>query len=197
MTAPALRHLHVEDYRVMPWKNGLGTTTEVGIEPPGADLDSFRWRVSIADVTASGPFSRFAGCDRIIVQLDGEPMTIVHEGRGVFGLSPVAPHYFAGEEATRVELTSTARDFNVIVRRDRACAEVAAHHLARGVTLDVGPKSATVLIYLVRGMARVATQGATAGLSPGETCVVEGVASLAVTAEDDHTTALVVRITGR
>ena len=39
-------------------KNGFGTTTEIAIDPPGAGVGGrFRWRLSIADVERSGPFS--------------------------------------------------------------------------------------------------------------------------------------------
>ncbi|MEC4600651.1 HutD family protein, partial [Burkholderia vietnamiensis] len=42
-----------------PWKNGGGVTREIAAYPPGAALDAFAWRVSVADVGAGGPFSRF------------------------------------------------------------------------------------------------------------------------------------------
>ena len=81
----------------MPWKNGLGTTTEIAVHPPGAGLDAFAWRVSIADLGASGPFSIFAGYDRTLVQIEGAPMTLSHAGRGEKRLSLLSPYRFAGE----------------------------------------------------------------------------------------------------
>ena len=43
----------------MPWRNGGGTTSEIVVEPgPGG---RFHFRLSIADVEASGPFSGFPG----------------------------------------------------------------------------------------------------------------------------------------
>jgi len=35
-----LRRLRPGDFRVMTWKNGLGTTTELAVDPPGASLDA-------------------------------------------------------------------------------------------------------------------------------------------------------------
>ena len=35
-----------------PWKNGLGQTRELACWPPGAGLDDFEWRVSVATVAA-------------------------------------------------------------------------------------------------------------------------------------------------
>ena len=51
-----------------PWKNGGGCTTEIAIAPPGASLDAFEWRISLATIAASGPFSAFPGVDRTLVQ---------------------------------------------------------------------------------------------------------------------------------
>ena len=54
-----------------PWKNGGGTTQEIACWPPGAGLESFSWRISIARIARSGPFSAFPGIDRVITLLDG------------------------------------------------------------------------------------------------------------------------------
>ncbi len=54
-----------------PWKNGGGTTREIAVRPPGAGMDAFAWRVSVADIVADGPFSAFPGIDRQIALLDG------------------------------------------------------------------------------------------------------------------------------
>ena len=47
------------EYRLMPWKNGLGVTREMAVFPSGANLErgDFLWRLSSADVGTSGPFS--------------------------------------------------------------------------------------------------------------------------------------------
>ena len=55
----------------VPWKNGGGTTAEVAVHPPGAGLDDFDWRISMADVAVDGPFSRFPGVDRTLVLAEG------------------------------------------------------------------------------------------------------------------------------
>jgi environmental stress-induced protein Ves len=53
----------------MRWKNGGGTTTQILVEPQGAAR--LAWRVSVADVAASGPFSSFPGYERHIVVIEG------------------------------------------------------------------------------------------------------------------------------
>ena len=44
--------------------------------PAGAPLAAFDWRVSVADVAADGPFSRFPGVDRVLVLIAGAGMRL-------------------------------------------------------------------------------------------------------------------------
>jgi uncharacterized protein len=53
----------------VPWKNGGGITHEAMRMPETGD--TFRWRVSIAHIDSSGPFSDFSGYQRIMVLLRG------------------------------------------------------------------------------------------------------------------------------
>jgi environmental stress-induced protein Ves len=142
--------LSSSSYRRMAWKNGLGMTVEIAVEPEGAGLDAFAWRVSIADVGASGPFSTFAGCDRVIVQLAGEPMTLAHEGLPAHRLSPLVPHAFAGELLTDCRVASPARDFNVMTRRGEVTAEVVVHGLAPRALLRLVREDVS-LAYVAEG----------------------------------------------
>ena len=56
----------------MRWKNGGGETAEIAVSPPGAALDAFDWRLSMAKVETDGPFSAFPGIDRTLAILEGE-----------------------------------------------------------------------------------------------------------------------------
>ena len=134
----------------MPWKNGQGSTTELAVEPPGATLDDFLWRVSIAELRAPGPFSTFPGYDRIITQLDGPPMTLTHAGRRPVVLQPLVPHAFSGDDETDCDVAGIAHDFNLIVRRDHACATLEVHTLSEGETL-AGDADAVTLLHLLEG----------------------------------------------
>ena len=67
----ALRVLRTAARRPQPWRNNGGTTTEVAVGPDNAGPDAFDWRISIAAIDHGGPFSVFAGIDRILVVLDG------------------------------------------------------------------------------------------------------------------------------
>jgi uncharacterized protein len=148
VTTSSVRTLGPSDYRVMPWKNGLGVTTELVVEPPGAALDAFDWRLSIAELRASGPFSTFAGYDRSIVQLDGPPMTLTHGAHTPVRLEVLRPHAFSGDDITVCEVGGVAHDFNLVVRRAFALGTVTAHALEAGDRLDLDDDAITVLHVL-------------------------------------------------
>lgn len=189
------RILRLADYRVMPWKNGLGTTTEIAVHPPGAGLDEFTWRLSIADLTASGPFSTFAGYDRVLVQIEGAPMTLSHAGGGAHRLRLLSPYAFAGELETYGALEAPpARDFNVMVRRDRASAEVSVHELAAGAAVHAEGEAETRVVHALRGAASVEADGVPVALRAGETLVASGGPGLAVTAAPEGATVIVVAL---
>jgi environmental stress-induced protein Ves len=120
-----MRLIAPSDYRRMPWKNGGGTTFEVAVHPPGADWASFAWRVSIADVAASGPFSSFSGIDRHLVVLAGDGMVLTGVRDEAIELRPYDSASFAGEAAIESRLRNgPTRDFNVMTRRGAARAQV-------------------------------------------------------------------------
>jgi len=132
-----------------PWKNGLGSTREIAIQPSNTGLDDFLWRVSIAEVDSAAPFSSFPGIDRQIALLDGNGFTMTLDDDRVHPLTtPFVPFAFAGEAKVTVTLTDgPTRDFNLMVRRAQASADVLAWQEAGSYLLD----PTIVLIYAARG----------------------------------------------
>ncbi|MEN3293518.1 MAG: uncharacterized protein V7642_2771 [Burkholderiales bacterium] len=111
----------------MPWKNGGGVTREIVCHPPGAGMDDFEWRVSIATIAADGPFSIFNGIDRVITLLEGAGMRLrSRDGSFDHALAtPLMPFAFPGEASVDCNLLSgESHDFNVMTRRDKLRAEV-------------------------------------------------------------------------
>lgn len=103
-----------------PWKNGGGVTREIVCRPQGAALDRFDWRVSIAHIASDGPFSGFAGVDRVITLLEGGGVHLQGmDGRLDHRLdTPLAPFAFDGEApVTGTLLAGDCHDFNVMTRR--------------------------------------------------------------------------------
>lgn len=124
----ALRHLPASGFRRMPWKNGGGETIEIAAFPEGAGLDAFLWRVSMAKVAASGPFSIFPGIDRTLSLLSGGAIRLDFAGRGAVRLDrDSAPFSFPGDLAVSGVVSGAGiTDLNAMTRRG-----VARHHVSR------------------------------------------------------------------
>jgi environmental stress-induced protein Ves len=181
--AAAIRRLSPADHRVMPWKNGLGSTTEIAVHPPGASVDEFTWRLSIADLTTSGPFSSFPGVERIIVQLEGSPMELTHEGHGRRRLARLAPHRFDGAWRTHAEIPSPARDFNVMARGLRSSLSVL--QLDRGSSARIDAAAETQIVHARRGALAIEVGEERIDLGEAETLIVEGEAGIAIEAASE------------
>jgi environmental stress-induced protein Ves len=136
-----LRH---EDYRRMPWKNGMGVTEEVLAFPPDGDLSTFGWRVSIAHVGTDGPFSLFPGIDRTIALLDGEGLFLDLPDRTVELAPSGDPFAFSGD--VRISSRNKAGptiDLNVMTRRGQFRHDM--RRLAAG-PIDID-RPATILVF--------------------------------------------------
>jgi uncharacterized protein len=66
---PKLQIIRKSSFTPTPWKNGGGITHEAIRVPAGGD--AFQWRLSVAHIVASGPFSDFAAYNRKMVLLQG------------------------------------------------------------------------------------------------------------------------------
>jgi hypothetical protein len=165
------RLLTAAEYRTMAWKNGGGRTSEIAVHPAGAALDAFDWRISIADVAASGPFSAFPGVDRTIVLLEGGGMRLEASGRGVEIRNPYEPYAFSGDVAVDcVLLAGPVRDFNLLLRRGRARGGLA---VARDAGTRIAP-AADRFCHVATGRVACALPGLTVVVGEGETLWLGG-----------------------
>ena len=129
-----MQHFDIATVPSTPWKNGGGATRELACWPPGAGLEVFDWRVSVASVAASGPFSAYPGVERQIMLLAGDGFHL-HEPDGALDhrlhqrWQPLA---FAGELAVDCHLLGGAStDFNLMLRRGRWHGQVQVVRQAR------------------------------------------------------------------
>jgi environmental stress-induced protein Ves len=106
------------ELKAHPWRNGGGVTREVArhSRTPSALDNSWDWRVSIAEVSKAGPFSAFAGMDRVLTVIDGELLLLSVDG-AEHPLEKYRPFRFSGDAAAAGALpTGDIRDLNVITR---------------------------------------------------------------------------------
>lgn len=129
-----------EDFRTVPWKNGGGVTHEILRDGEG---DTYRWRISIAEVSTDGPFSVFAGMSRILTVLDGAGLEL-HTPGGVLRARPFRPLAFSGDTPVDSRMVDgPVRDLNLIYdpRQLRASVEV----IEGPVTIEGGSGQACAL----------------------------------------------------
>ena len=118
-----LQHFAIDGLVPRPWKNGGGSTREIACWPVGAGLDDFDWRVSVASVTASGPFSVFAGVDRTIMLLAGDGLRLQAPGLDHLLDTLHTPFAFSGDVALHCTLLGgESTDLNAMSRRTRGRA---------------------------------------------------------------------------
>ena len=69
-----MRIIRKDAFARSAWKNGGGVTYEAIRVPPGGE--PFSWRVSVAHIEKSGPFSDFAGYERRMMLLQGRGLDL-------------------------------------------------------------------------------------------------------------------------
>jgi environmental stress-induced protein Ves len=148
-----LTHLTARDYKTMSWKNGGGVTTELIVEP--REDGTALWRLSIAEVAKSGPFSDFSGYARTIMLIDGPGFVLDFEGHPGKRLDRrYEPFPFDGGWKTDCTLIDgPVRDFNLMAAREAGSASLTVARLERG-GIPVDPAK-TVLFHVLEGDASV------------------------------------------
>ena len=107
-----IKLIRADQYTKMLWKNGAGFTLEIARSQGEADFD---WRISMADVTTTGPFSLFPNKQRIISVLDGKGMVLHVDDLPAKTLNQGDIFAFYGESQVQSELVDGAiRDLNLI-----------------------------------------------------------------------------------
>ncbi len=112
MSTPQL--IRCDDVLAQPWRNGGGLTRELLAWPPAPD---WRLRLSVADIQADGPFSRFEGVQRWFVVLDGVGVSLHIAGQPHHLTPASAPLCFSGDAPTECRLIDgPTRDLNLMLR---------------------------------------------------------------------------------
>lgn len=113
-----MKVLRADQYATVPWRNGGGTTQEIAVHRDARRHDDFLWRLSIATVSKSGPFSLFDGVDRTIALVDGAGMSLRSPTETTIIAADTPPFSFAGETEIECEvLGGSTIDLNAMTRR--------------------------------------------------------------------------------
>ncbi len=166
-----IRRCRAGELRRVPWRNGRGTTLEVASD--AVDGGPWSWRCSIADVPESGPFSRFDGCERLIVCVEGNGMRLRIDGAAPMDVPTAGEALrFQGEAETVGELVDGAvRDGNLMLRRDRWRGTLT---LLEGSLEQRVEAAAIMIVVALRGSATVDEGSASVALEEGDAAIVSG-----------------------
>jgi len=173
--APRLWRITPTDHRVMPWKNGMGTTREIAIDPPGTAMADagFRWRLSIADVGQSGPFSAFPGIDRTIMVINGRGMVLTVAGEAPRRLDRCFEAFeFSGDRPADCQLIDgPVQDFNLMVNRTILASEMEVRSLQEACEIPLLGR--ICLAHAFAGAVEISADSVNMACGAGETAIAE------------------------
>ncbi|MBU1358147.1 MAG: HutD family protein [Gammaproteobacteria bacterium] len=159
----SIDYFSLADLPATPWKNGGGSTQEIACWPPGAGIDDFDWRTSVATIASDGPFSVFPGIVRHIMLLEGDGV-MLRSADGEFEHALDTRHHpfvFSGDKTVHCTRRGGASsDFNLMTRRGQWDAELQV----LDATGTVAPAPHGVLLALSGSWL----------LEPGGTALLEG-----------------------
>lgn len=158
------------EFRSTPWKNGGGITREA-IRVP-ASGDPFRWRVSVAHIDQSGPFSDFAAYHRIMVLLRGSGVALKFssgEERLLRQVGDVVQ--FDGALATVAELLGgPCVDLNLMVAKSLPDVRAQVQRLSQPLALPAAGRA--TLVFPVDAALELRAAATTAALEPWDLAIL-------------------------
>ena len=159
-------------FTATPWKNGGGVTHEALRVP--ATGDTFRWRVSIAQIDRSGPFSDFAGYNRKMVLLRGAGVRLTFDGARQSELREVGDlAEFDGAAKAECELVDgPCTDLNLIVTKSMGQVRAWVETLRERRSLDTRHGGVTLLVGIGGPLSIDAGGGFTTRLDPWDLAVL-------------------------
>lgn len=168
MPSPKLQVIRKSAFTATPWKNGGGITHEAIRMPAGAD--PFRWRVSVAHIDASGPFSEFAGYNRKMVLLQGAGVEL-RFGDGTQKTSRKVGDLieFDGALAAQCELLNgPCVDLNLMVSKSDGAPAARVERFVESLAVSAARNETAVIFAIDRRFKLEVTLGKTVTLEPGD-----------------------------
>ena len=176
--------LRPADFVAQRWRNGGGSTTQLAIhEQEGRWL----WRLSLAEISRSGPFSDFTGYRRILVVLAGTGVRLAIQGRPALELRPFDPpcHFDGAARTDCMLLEGPVKDLNLMVHETlgEATLDILRGSVRRTLTAD------WALAFAIDGPCRALIGNADVRLEAGELLRIDEARghALALEAEDAGT----------
>jgi environmental stress-induced protein Ves len=170
MSQAGIKIIRRASFTATPWKNGGGITHEAIRVPPTGE--AFLWRVSVAHIDSSGPFSDFAGYDRKMVLLRGRGIALQFDSGDKCALRNLGDWVeFDGAMSTRCELLDgPCVDLNLMVSKSlRTLARIERLSEPRPVAAIHGE---TTLIFGIQHPLSLEGGGESARLEPWDLAIL-------------------------
>ncbi len=170
----SLQIIRKASYTPRPWKNGGGITHEA-IRVP-SDGEEFTWRVSVAQIDASGPFSDFAAYNRKMVLLRGAGALLKFADGRQRALRHVGDlAEFDGALATHCKLLDgPCVDLNLMVAKTQAVSvrveRLPAAHV--GLQASASPSESTLIFAVDETLALEIGSGEILHLEPWDLAIM-------------------------
>lgn len=158
-------------FTATPWKNGGGMTHEVIRVPAGDGV--FRWRVSVAQIDVSGPFSDFAGYRRIMVLLRGRGVRLNFDSAAPTALTEVGDlAEFDGALKTDCCLVDgPCTDLNLMIAKSAADVSASVERLRKPRVLPA-LRNGVSLVFGISGGLAVECAAGRARLEPWDLAIL-------------------------
>lgn len=158
-------------FTAIPWKNGGGITHEALRVPQMGD--PFRWRVSVAHIDVSGPFSDFGGYHRKMVLLRGSGVILKFAGGETRELCRIGDLVeFDGAESTYCELQGGACvDLNLMVSKSIA-VDARVLRLDVSIAVEALQNTSTLIFAVEDPLLLESDSGDTVRLEPWDLAVI-------------------------
>lgn len=177
-----LRRIPQSEFARSLWKNGLGHTDQIAIEPKDADLrkGNYLWRISSAAIENASDFSIFPDHDRALVVLSGTGLHLSHRDvendyHDTVDLPPLEPYEFPGDIQSSCKLIDgPVKDLSVFFKKGVISASIEIVSLDGESAWNWAPEAHWNFVFAARGNFEVAsTEEETETLMKGDAFLAE------------------------
>jgi environmental stress-induced protein Ves len=121
---PAFRLIPHSSFVKGMWRNGRGISWDIASDRPGES--EFGWRLAIAEIAASGPFSLYGPVNRVFTLIEGDGVDLSFEDSARLAVHErFVPHVFPCDIATECKLHGqVAKVLNLFTARGSFAADV-------------------------------------------------------------------------
>ena len=140
--------IRVAQRPVSPWRNGGGRTRVMAQGPSAVSPDDLSWRLSVAQVDRSGPFSAYPGLHRQLIVAGDQPLTLVIDDHRR-DLSPGSIVAFDGGARVSCEVArGPVTAVNVMTRPGQVTAQVTIEDAEAGLVVESPTEGWSFLVAL-------------------------------------------------